>query len=155
MKRIILLVIAAVVLAAGIYYWASRGAAGKEAVADVTTAKVQRGAIRLAVSSTGKIVSNLDVEIKCKASGEIVKLPFDVSDRVKKGELLIELDPVDEQRVVDQEQVSLSSSEAKLVIARQNQTIAERTLGTDRQKAEAALMAAHARATARITAAVM
>ena len=55
--------------------------------------------------------SNLDVDIKCRASGQIAKLPFDVSDTVKKGDLLLELDPVDQERQVQQSQASLAGGE--------------------------------------------
>ena len=55
--------------------------------------------MKVTVAATGRVVSNLDVDIKCKASGEIITLPYDVSDAVKKGDLLVELDPIDEERV--------------------------------------------------------
>ncbi|MCX7803831.1 MAG: efflux RND transporter periplasmic adaptor subunit [Planctomycetota bacterium] len=113
---------------------------------DWTTAKVERGPIRLAIQATGRVVSNLDVDIKCKASGEIAKLPFDVSDRVKKGDVLVELDPVDEMRAVRLAQVSLAASEARLAQAKANLTTAEAAIATDRSKAAAALKAAEARA---------
>jgi HlyD family secretion protein len=86
------------------------------------------------------------VDIKCKASGEVVKLPFDVSDSVKKDDLLVELNPIDEERVLRQAQVGLSASEAKLQMARQNLDVAERTLKTDRVKGDAALTSAAVRA---------
>ncbi|MBW2194576.1 MAG: biotin/lipoyl-binding protein, partial [Deltaproteobacteria bacterium] len=85
-----------------------------------STAQVEKGPIRLSVSCTGRVVSNLDVEIKCKASGEVVKLPFDISDQVKKGDLLVELDPVDELRMVNQAKISLASSHARLTQSKVN-----------------------------------
>ena len=147
-KRIdVLLVILAIAIVLGGvgYWWFGGRTAANNKPAPQQTAKAERGDIRLTVASTGKIVSNLDVEIKCKASGEVTKLPFDVSDAVKKGELLVELDPVDEMRVGKQAEVSLSSSEARLVIAKQNLVVAERTLATDRKRADAALKASEAR----------
>lgn len=145
MKRLLIFLAAALLAGAGIYGWKhySSGKAGEEPPA---TVKIERGPIRLSISSTGKVVSNLDVEIKCKASGEIIKLPFEVSESVRKGDLLLELDPADEQRRVDQAEVALSSSRAQLSIARENLTIAGRNLETDRDKAEAALKSAMARA---------
>jgi len=146
MKKIIIVLVAVALLGAGGYYWKTRADVAKAAEVKPTTAAVERGALRVTVSSTGKVVSNLDVEIKCKASGEVVGLPFDVSDVVKKGDLLMELDPVDEQRRVRQAKVTLSASEAKLVIGQRNLSVAERTLATDRDRANAALKAAEARA---------
>ena len=129
------------------YYlgWFGNSSAKTDASAD-TTAKIERGPIKMTVASTGRVVSNLDVDIKCKASGEVIKLPFDVSDIVKKDDLLLELDPIDSQRVLRQAEVQLSASQAREAVARENLTIAERTLKTDRQRSEAALKAAEFRA---------
>jgi multidrug resistance efflux pump len=102
--------------------------------------------VRLIVAATGRAVSNLDVDIKCKASGTVLKLPFDISQPVNKGELLVELDPVDEQRAVKLAQAALDASQAKLAQSRQNLTVAELTLKTDKSKADAAIVAAKARA---------
>jgi HlyD family secretion protein len=74
----------------------------------------EKGDIITNVSCTGKIVSNLDVLIKCKASGEIIKLPVDISDTVEENSLLCELDPEDEIRNLKQAKVKLLSSKAQL-----------------------------------------
>ena len=50
-----------------------------------TTAKVKRGTLVSSVAATGRVVANLDVDIKCKSSGTVVEVPKDVSDTVKKG----------------------------------------------------------------------
>ena len=82
MKKLILAALVVGVAAGGLWWWKRSSDAKKVAAKPVATAAIERGDLRQTVASTGKIVSNLDVEIKCKASGEIVKLPFDVSDRV-------------------------------------------------------------------------
>lgn len=87
--------------------------------------KAERGTIDLRVSTTGKVTSNLDVEIKSKASGQIVRLPFDISDRITSGDLLAELDPVDENRNVILREASLASARAKLAQAVQQYRMAE------------------------------
>jgi HlyD family secretion protein len=141
------ILIAVLVLGAGgaaAWYFGFRSAAAVEAAP--TLAKVERGPIKVVVASTGRVVSNLDVDIKCKASGEIIKLPFDVSASVKEGDLLVELDPVDMERVVHQAEVELSASKARQTSAEENLAMAERTLVTDHQKAEAALKSAQSRA---------
>jgi HlyD family secretion protein len=130
-----------VLIGGGVWVSLSWGGA-KNPTAKPTLAQVTRGDIRLAVACTGRVASNLDVDIKCKASGEIVKLPFDISDKVKKDDLLMELDPVDEQRNFRLAEVGLSASQAKLIVAQQNLAIAESTLATDRKRAEATLQSA-------------
>jgi len=147
MKKIWIVVIVVVLIAGGgFWYWRSR-AKSNTAATPTPTAKVERGPVRQAVTSTGKIVSNLDVEIKCKASGEIVKLPFDISQAVKKGDLLLELDPRDEQQRVRQAEATVRASQARLINARESLALADEKLKTDRQRADAALTAARARAT--------
>ncbi len=130
------------VLAAAVFFtWKGcRAKNGAEADKPVTAA-VTRADMAQVVNSNGKIVSNLDVEVKCKAGGQIAELPFDVSDIVKKGELLARLDPIDEDRKVKQAEVQLSASRARLASAGENLTLAESTLATDRRKAETALRA--------------
>ena len=148
MKKWIVIIILVLALAGGgaYYYWVYLPAAAKADAPVVTTAKVERGPIRLVVSTTGRVVSDLDVDIKCKASGKVTKLPFDVSDVVKKDDLLLELDPIDEKRVVHQAEVRQSASQAKLKIARENLSVAERTLVTDRARADVAVKSGEVRA---------
>ena len=145
MKKIIGIIVLLSLVGGGLWYWKSRSA-GETGPAPTPTAKVERGPVRQAVSSTGKVVSNLDVEIKCKASGEIVNLPFDISQAVRKGDLLLQLDPRDEQQRVRQAEATVRASQARLVNARESLALAEETLKTDRQRADAALTAARARA---------
>lgn len=144
MKKIIVIVV--VLLAAGGGAYAIRGRADKAAPAVTPTGKVERTGLRQVVASTGKVVSNLDVDIKCKASGEIVLLPFEVSDGVKKGDLLLQLDPVDEERAVRQSQAALNSSQARRQIAEVNLAVAKMALATDTDRAKVALDAMQARA---------
>ena len=103
------------------------------------TVNVEKGSIQLAIACTGRVVSNLDVEIKCKSSGEIVELPYDISDPVKKGDLLMEIDPIDEKRNVRLAEITLLSSEAKLRQAELNLEYEQKSIETDRQTLEATL----------------
>jgi len=102
-----------------------------------TPIKVERGSIRSAVSCTGRVVSN--------PGGEIISLPFDVSDRVSTGDLLAELDPADEQRNVDKAKVQLASSQAKLAQAGLKMKNAISDLEISRRRAESDLESAQAR----------
>jgi len=144
-KKAIIAIIVLAVAAGGVYLiWFRKPASSAQDPAQTTTAKVERGDIRQAVSSTGSVISNFDVDIKCKASGTVVKLPFDVSDPVKKDDLIVELDPTDEQRNVALAQVALSTSKAKLEQATLDLKVQEETLATETQRCNAALLAAEA-----------
>jgi HlyD family secretion protein len=120
--------------------------AGEEAAPKARTMKVERGTIDLRVSTTGKVVSNLDVEIKSKASGQIIKLPYDISDIVSSGSLLAELDPVDEERNVAQQQAALLSARARLTQAEETLKMAQSDVDTGTSTAMAELEAARTKA---------
>ena len=127
----------------GYHWWTGGTAAGTQDVQnEVVTAKAVRGPLRQIVQCTGPIYSNLDVDIKCRASGEIRELPFNISDPVKKGDLLLALDPVDQQRSADQAKASVLAAQAKLDSAKAALAVAEQTLVADRLKAESALQLA-------------
>jgi multidrug efflux pump subunit AcrA (membrane-fusion protein) len=131
-----------VALVSAIVYFSSGGDGDAEKKPEF--AEVERGYIEAAVSTTGRVVPNRDVEIKCKASGTIVSVPFDVSDAVKKGDLLVALDPVDEQRRVTLAEVALAGSRATVEKQRASIKAAEATLAAGRRKAEASLASAKA-----------
>ena len=113
-SRIVLSILAIGLAAYGYRWWSGRSEETEASSTAITIAKIEKGDLRQEVACTGKVVSNLDVEIKCRASGQVTKLPFDISDTVKKGDLLLELDPIDQQRVVQQREATLSASEARL-----------------------------------------
>src|ERR1019366_3005396 len=54
--------------------------------------KVERTDLARSVVATGKIEPTTKVEIKSKASGIILKLPVNVGDRVRQGQVICELD---------------------------------------------------------------
>ena len=146
MKKFFIFLILVAVIITGGYLWATRDMNAKTETPQWSTVKVEKGSIRTAVSCTGEVVSNLDVEIKCKASGKVIRLPFDISDRVKKGDLIVEIDPVDEQRKVNQAKVTLKSSQARLIQTKVTLQIAQRNLAIERKSAEASLKSALAAA---------
>jgi HlyD family secretion protein len=144
MKKILIILILSAVMITGGYFWLHNRADVETGTPQWSTAQVEKGPIRVAVSCTGPVVPNLDVEIKCKASGEVVKLPVDISDKVKKGDLLVELDPVDEQRKLKQAEISLASSQARLRQKRVDLGVAENELEVERKRTGAALKSAEA-----------
>ena len=141
MKKAMITLLALGAAGAGLLAWDRARSASSGAAPALSTAAAERGPIALQVSTTGRVVANLDVAIKCKASGEVVLLPFDVSDPVKKGDLLVQLDPTDEERNVKQAEISLSASQAELAKARRDLLVAEKRLATETSRAGAALEA--------------
>ena len=75
-------------------------------------AKVERGDLAKSVVATGKVEPITKVEIKSKASGIVKKLLVDAGDRVKKGQVLCELDRDEIQAQVNSARAQLLASEA-------------------------------------------
>ena len=75
-------------------------------------AKVERGDLAKSVVATGKVEPITKVEIKSKASGIVKKLLVDAGDRVKKGQVLCELDREEIQAQVSSVRAQLLASEA-------------------------------------------
>jgi HlyD family secretion protein len=66
------------------------------------TTDVKRGDIAVRVQATGSVEPINPVEIKSKASGQIIKMPVEVGSVVKRGELLAQVDPRDAKNRYDQ-----------------------------------------------------
>jgi HlyD family secretion protein len=88
-------------------------------------AKVERGDLAKSVVATGKVEPITKVEIKSKASGIVKKLLVDAGDRVKKGQVLCELDR-------DEIEAQVNSARAQLLASH----AAERGAGADLARAK-------------------
>jgi HlyD family secretion protein len=77
-------------------------------------AKVEKGDLAKSVVATGKVEPITKVEVKSKASGIVKKLLVDAGDRVKKGQLLAQLDKEEISAQVAQSQAGLQAAEASL-----------------------------------------
>ncbi|MGD0463069.1 MAG: efflux RND transporter periplasmic adaptor subunit [Tepidisphaeraceae bacterium] len=150
-KTLSIVLVAAAALAAtaggGIFLHQHGAKAASTLPADTFTAAADRADITQSVSATGPVASNLDVQIKCRAYGEVIKLPFDISDTVKKGDLLIQLDQKDEEVLYDQAKVTLAQSQSRLTEAVENERIAEQDLKTATEQADANIISAQIKAT--------
>lgn len=87
----------------------------------VTTQKVELKEIIETVSATGKIQPEVEVKISSEVSGEILEMPFKEGEQVKKGDLLVRVNP-------DLIQSALSRSQASFQNVRANLEQAEATL---------------------------
>ncbi len=145
MKKLFLLV-PVIALAAGGYWYvaANRAAAEKAQAAPRQTAAAEKGDLTITVAASGRVEPEREVEIKSKASGEVVQINADISDEVTQGMLLFKLDPVDEERSVKKLQATLSMSKARLEQQRLAVKAAEAKLAADTARAAADLKSAEA-----------
>lgn len=127
MKKIIAVIVITVVIAVWLFFNPFKKSENpNDGPTQRSTAVAQRGNLTIAINSTGVIEPTLTVELKSKASGEIIELPVEEGDIVKKGELIARLDQKTAQNEFDQAQADLevaqvSLSQAEKQLQRQKQ----------------------------------
>ena len=72
------------------------------------------------VAATGKIQPEVEIKLSSEVSGEIIKLPIIEGQQVKKGDLLVSINPDLVQAQVNQSQASLQNIKAQLTQAEAN-----------------------------------
>jgi HlyD family secretion protein len=77
--------------------------------------KVEKGDLAKSVVATGKVTPITKVEVKSKASGIVKKLLVDSGDKVKKGQLLAQLDKEEIEAQVEQSRAAAEAAEANLM----------------------------------------
>ena len=129
MKRPLLWLTVAVALVGGylavrqwpekVMFWKSSAAAesGKKP-ARPTTALVASRNINFAISAAGEITPAEQVSVRPEVSGRIDKLPVDIGDKVKKGEVLFTLDDQDLQTEKSQRQIEIEGAKLQVNSAR-------------------------------------
>ena len=110
-RRMIYIVIGVVVVLTGVIGVIAATRGGTK-IDPSKLAKVERGDLAKSVVATGKVEPITKVEIKSKASGIVKKLYVDAGDRVKKGQLLAELDKEEIEARVAQAKAQTEASEA-------------------------------------------
>ncbi len=86
--------------------------------AQYLTAKVERGNLRNTVTATGTLQAVTTVQVGSQASGTISALFADFNSKVKKGQVIAQLDPSTTRAQVDQAKANLAQAQASLVQAR-------------------------------------
>ncbi len=79
---------------------------------------VLRQNMRITAEATGSVEPVRTVDVKSKASGEVLRLYVDVGDEVEPGTLLAAIDPRDVNNAFDQAVADLGVSEARMEISK-------------------------------------
>lgn len=110
--KILIGVLAIIGVGGGAAYWIW----GRESApaTQVIKGKVDRGNIRISVTATGTLEAVHTVQVGSQISGQISALHADYNSKVKKGQLLAEIDPRTLRSQLLGEQASAASAEAKL-----------------------------------------
>ncbi|NOT25671.1 MAG: efflux RND transporter periplasmic adaptor subunit [Acidobacteria bacterium] len=116
MKRILLVLAAVLLVTASVaaYYRVNRAPDKPE----VAVATVTRGDVVQTVDATGTLQAVTTVQVGSQVSGTIKALRADFNSRVRKGQVIAELDPSLLQAQVEQTQAALVRSEAEVDRAR-------------------------------------
>ncbi|OGC83261.1 MAG: hypothetical protein A2W07_05810 [candidate division Zixibacteria bacterium RBG_16_43_9] len=113
-----------------------------EKVYTVEADKVKKGDLASIVTGSGKVQAKKDVKIGAMVPGLIISLPVKDGDLVKKGQLLVQIDPSEYKSAVAQTTAQLNSAkasfeQAKLLHERQ-QKLFEKSL-TSKEQYDASL----------------
>lgn len=114
MKKKIIIVAAVVVVIILAFILLSRN---KETEAGFITAPAQRGDISILVTATGTLEAVTTVQVGSQVSGTISALYVDFNDRVKKGQIVAQLDPTFLKAQVAQTQADLEKADASAHLA--------------------------------------
>lgn len=128
------------------------GKKGAEVSAGATleTVAATRQRIVVEVEATGVIRPIEAIEVRSKASGQIVALPVETGAIVRRGDLLVRIDPRDPQNRFDQAQAALRAAEASVQVAKtqsdRNQSLLAKEVLTAPEVEAARLTLANAQA---------
>ncbi len=109
-------IVAGVVLLAVVLLLA-RAAGKKDTKVAIPFEPVSLRDIALTVEATGSVEPVDLVEVKSKASGQIVRMPVQVGSIVRRGDLLAQIDPRDVQNQYAQSLAALRAAQAKVQIS--------------------------------------
>ena len=124
--------------------------AAEEASPALLTAEAAIGDLLIRAEATGTVEPVREVEVKSKASGEILKLLTDIGEIVRRGTLLAEIDPRDVRNRYNQTQADLAVAQAQLDISQaqleRQQTLLEADVITQSEFESATLSYANSEA---------
>ena len=122
---------------AGAWFWQARQAAST--APSYTSQAVTRGKLTLTVTANGTLQPTRSVSIGSELSGTVLKVHVDVNDRVRKGQILVELDTAKLRDQILRSRAALTAASAK--VAQTLATVLEAESGLDRLEELARLSA--------------
>jgi HlyD family secretion protein len=102
------------------------GCGGSAEPVEYRAVKVERRDITISAEAAGVIEPEVTVEVKSKASGEILETPVEIGQQVARGTLLVRVDQRQPRNALAQAQAELEVAGASLKIAQSQRARAER-----------------------------
>ncbi len=109
-----LLAALAVAAVAAVGYWGVRARSGQAAETRYVLGEVTRGTIVASVSGSGQVSALQQVELKAKASGDLVTVNVVAGQSVRAGQVIAQVNASDVQKAVRDAQASLESVKLSL-----------------------------------------
>ena len=103
---------AVLLVVAGLLYWQVQRKSGAAPV--YVSEPVRRGKVTLTVAANGTLQPTLTVNIGSELSGTVARVLVDVNDRVKRGQVLVELDKAKLGDQVVRSRAALAAAQAQL-----------------------------------------
>src|SRR6266699_692300 len=94
--------------------WAGYISVGARSSAQFFTAKVEKGDISQVVQATGTINPVTTVPVGSVVSGNVVKINADFNSKVKKGDIIAQIDPVPFENTLSQAEADYQNSQANV-----------------------------------------
>jgi len=116
-----------IVAALGAWYWQTLRTAN--AAPSYTTQIVGRGNLTLTVTANGTLQPTRSIAIGSELSGTVLKVNVDVNDRIRKGQVLVELDTSKLHDQILRSRASLAAANAKVAQTVATVKEAQATLG--------------------------
>ncbi|HEU4643721.1 MAG TPA: efflux RND transporter periplasmic adaptor subunit [Gemmatimonadaceae bacterium] len=91
----------------------------------IQTAEVTKQDIVVDVEATGVVQPINAVQVRSKASGQIIKMPAELGAHVKPGDLLVQIDPRDVRNRYDQAVAALQAAQANIKVTKAQQDRAQ------------------------------
>ncbi|HET9275683.1 MAG TPA: efflux RND transporter periplasmic adaptor subunit, partial [Gemmatimonadales bacterium] len=143
MRRPILIALALVAAAVAVF-WYVRGRKPKEAPLVYQAVPVERRSIVVSARAAGTVQPDTVVEVKSKASGEILEMRAETGQLVQRGQLLVRVDQRAVRNAFNQAQATLEVARARLTNAEAQWKRAEelyKSQSVSQQEYEAAQLA--------------
>ena len=132
-KTIYILLGAVVLIVVALVALKKTGAIGKtDEGKEVETAVVKEVTLTQTVSATGKVQPEVEVKISSEVSGEIIELPIKEGQAIKKGDLLVRINPDLYESGVSRSSAAMSTARAGL--SQSEAQLKEAKLNYDRNK---------------------
>src|ERR1700726_3502855 len=94
--------------------WVGTISIGTRSSAQFFTAKVEKGDISQVVQATGTINPVTTVQVGSVVSGNVVKINADFNSKVKKGDIIAQIDPVPFENTLSQAEADYQNSQANV-----------------------------------------